>query len=264
VGDIVFVTIKDFSDRGTYCNLLEYNNAEGFILNTELDKRVYDPKKQFVFRKTYPMVVLASSPKAIDLSYKKVRLEEREPLLTKFIAISKIKLLVDEFLFLFPLDQKTVYELTLWKFFEVSHLDDPATIQYNFLKHPETFVEHLMETYPEESKEFVKDMKSRITYTELTMAQEFTLIVCDEDAITKLKNILEYFGEKTEISYISSPRYQIITSGETEEICNKNIQDCVDNITKKMEGIKCSFKLTDKHIVKPQDVNIKPVNRSIC
>lgn len=264
VGDIVFVTIKDFSERGTYCDLLEYGGAEGFILNTELDKRVFDPKKQFIFRKVYPMMVLSSTPKAIDLSYKKVRYDEREQLLNKFIAISKIKLLIDEFLFLFPLDQNTVYSLTLWKHFEMNHLDDPITMQYKFIKHPEVLMEHLIELYPDQSNEFIKDMKSRTTYTEMTIAQEFTLIVCDDDAITKLREILEYKDEKTEIVYVSSPRYQIVTCGDNDEMCNNQIQKCLDHLKKKIEGIKCSFKITDKHIVKAQDVSIKPINRSIC
>lgn len=259
--EIVFVAITDFSsERGTYCELIEYNNIEGFILNTELDKRVSDPKKQFKFGKIYPMMVLAVSPRAIDLSYKKVRLEERESLLEKFNGIQKIKTLCSEFIFSYDIPENEVCNLTMWKFFETDHLSNPNQMYNDFLKRPELFIEHLKDIYPVESSEFIKSVKSRLSYTEMYVTQNFKLTIYEDDAITKLRDILNYVDGKTEISYVASPTYLISTSGENEEECDKNIKKCIDQITSKIGSYKSSFNILDKHILKSQDITIKPLN----
>ena len=61
-------------------------------------------------------------------------------------------------------------------------------------------------------------MKSRITWTPLQIGFIFKLYVYDDDAITKLRYVLDYYDKdtSTELVYNSSPKYQINTVGNSD------------------------------------------------
>jgi Translation initiation factor 2, alpha subunit (eIF-2alpha) len=76
--EVVFGRIVKFTENGAYCNLIEYNDIEGFVLNTELDKKVPNARRQFIYNVVYPLCVLKNTDsynrkdERINLSYKKV------------------------------------------------------------------------------------------------------------------------------------------------------------------------------------------------
>lgn len=280
IDSIVFVTIKEFSKHGTYCNLIEYDEIEGFILNTELDRRVYDPKKQFNMGKIYPMLVMSVDIKTnkIDLSYKKVNILDRPQLVNKFYDISRIIKLCDEYSFITGLSKTEVYKNTVHKFFEDNNqLDISSELYTKFLSNPDHFVEFIIELYPDETDKFIKNIKSRITYGNMEMTKMFKLKMYDTDSIKKLINILSccenISGEKkihnTEIIYGGSPRYLIKTYGLTKEICLQNIKLCIKYLENEKIKYNCHLEIypdADElsefgcKIIRPQEVTIKPLN----
>lgn len=281
VNDIVFVSIKNMSISGTYCNLIEYDFMEGFILNTELDRNRRDDKRQiriheqrkFKFGEIYPALVLSvhtsiddvtgnTIPTGVDLSYKKVNIESREELLQKFNYVTKIKQLCDEFMFHSKLNEKVVYSLTMWIFMENNN--DFKKIFYDFLKDPNLFVTNLSELYPDITQSFVENMKKRITYTKLSIEQPFVLTIYDTNGVNKLIEILTFDKNlDCSVECISSPNYRLIASSYTENECNEIIMSLYNEIQQRSSKYRSSINLKERKntgIIKEQEIYIKPLN----
>lgn len=290
IDDIVFVKINNYSEAGTYCNLIEYNSMEGFILNTELDRWTRDDKRQvrvsdqkkFKYNQIYCAIVTSvnkkeGEPTSVDLSYKKIAIESREELVDNFEYIMRIKHLCDELIFFSGLTTDTVYNSTIRQInFNAKKAKD---IYNDFLKYPESFVVSLREKLSEDVQNcqqvekidnFVVNMKSRITYTKMTVEQPFELIIYDTDAITKLQTILNFNESDTAVECVSSPKYKIITSCYTLTECNNNITKCFELLKEKVQNFKAIISLKPKKnvdgkedgvgIIKQQEVSIKRLN----
>lgn len=316
VDDIVFVLINDKikSERGTYCNLIEYNNLEGFILNTELDKWTRDDKrlfrisdqKKFKEKQIYCARVMAvnmrsisepnlesnlepnSEPNSesnsdsklgnevlsIDLSYKKIAIDTREKLVENFGYMLKIKQLCDEFVYFSKVSFDLIYDKTIRSIFDSTNfnLENSKQIYYSILKNPEELTKNFVNNFNEHtdiSMKFIENMKSRITYTKMTMEQHFELLIYDTDAITKLREILSYNSasvklsesEETFVECISSPKYKIITNDYSIESCNSNIERCFEFLKERSKEYKAIISTkNDPFIVKQQDIYIRNLN----
>jgi len=257
INDIVFVTIKSFTDNGAYCNLLEYNNLEGLILNSELDKWVKSANKQFEFHKVYPLLVLAISGDKVDLSIKKVKKEDRNKYLEQFGYIDKIKQLVKECVFVTKLDEETVCKLTMWKFFKNNHLETAKNIYNDIIKNPIMFMFHTNGLHHDQFMEFVENMRTRIDTKDVIIGQDFELIICDENAIEKLKEILSYTKPNTEIRYIASPKYQFVVSG-TKDFCDNEVKiftEYMNTNVKKYQ--RCLFNISEASVIKEQQFTFR-------
>lgn len=255
VGDIVFVNIKNFSSNGAYCNLIEYNNIEGFILNTELDKYVKSSNKQFEYNKIYPTLVISVTDKSVDLSYKKIKSYEREKLLNHFNYIKKIIKIIRECVFFTKLDENIVCELIMWKLFNGNTLESADNTYLQILKNPGILLMYAKE-YFDQINSFVENLSSRITVSNIVINQIFELIIYDTNALEKLKQILSY----PHIKYIASPKYQIVITGNTMDDCDVQINKFSEYILPETSKYKCIFKMLDKQIVKDQEYFCKPLN----
>lgn len=299
VNDVVYITIEGFSESGTYCRLIEYDLTDGFILNTELDKwsrddkkltRVSDQKK-FKEKQIYCATVLAVNMKniknsesskydedlndndvnngvaSIDLSYKKIPLNLREKMVENFGYVMKIKQLCDEFVFFSKLPFDIIYDNTIRKI-NFNQLN-AKELYYNILKNPEILISELRKfedsIYNQQCDDFFENLKSRITYTKMSIEQYFELLIYDTDAINKLKDILTYESDpNTKVECVSSPKYKIISEGYTINECNSNINKCFELLKIKTEKYKAIIKLQEKNdeagIIKQQDIYIKSLN----
>jgi translation initiation factor 2 subunit 1 len=260
VDDVVFVYVSEFSTNGTYCKLIEYDDREGFILNTELDKRVYDPKKVFEMGEIYPMSVLSSTDTGIDLSYKKIKSDTRKDLLFSFSTIQKICTLVKEFTYLTKIPLPTVLENTTWKIFDEKRLVNSKEIYLSILRNPSVFTGGIEKNYPDETKTFLENLSERITTTNMVVHQNFDLMICDEDSVSKLKEVLTYDEEKnTQVKYVSSPKYQIVVTGSDEGDIDQKIEKCLNHMKSKMKSYTCIFNIGEKLVIKQKEFILKPL-----
>ena len=279
---IVFGILKYFSTMGGYFELLEYDNIEGFVSNTELDRRVLSAEKQFTYNKIYPLIVMSVSEKIVELSYKRVDYKIRDTLLHNFTTLTSIKSLADDLIIISGLSSEDVYNDTIWNFFD-SETNDQITISKelsessenglmymytNFLKSPEKIVVDLENKYPKECVAFVQNMKSRITHTSLQIGFIFKLYIYDDDAITKLKYVLNYCntGAQAETPYNASPKYQINTIGNSEFECITMAENCMCEIKNRLKGISHTITYNfnedaSKIVLKKQDFHLKPLNK---
>lgn len=272
-GDIVFVTLKNLSTVGTYCNLIEYNDIEGLILSTELDRYSRHDKRQiriseqrhFTHGKIYCCLVISINQNnnniSIDLSYKKVDVEKREELVKKFEYVKSIKKLCDEFCTFSKLKEEVVYPFTIWKFTAEDNFD-AENKYFDILRNPKLFCEHIPDEYKDLSDHFVENMKERITYTTMTVEQQFELIIFDVDAINKLKKVLEYNNENIIVECISSPKYKVSATEYSVDKCNEMINQYYLHLEQKTKEFRSIIKMLDRNgegIVKRQDLYIRPL-----
>ena len=280
--DVTFVTIKNLEKSGIYCNLIEYNNLEGLILSTELDRKtrrntkvlhkIADPSK-FQHGTVYPVLVvdvtIDTNPdtgeeilKHIDLSYKKNAIDIREELIQNFKYIEKIRTIVDEISYFTKLDKQLVYEHTMWKFaFDGCNAEQ---MYVNFLKHPNELIEAFGDDYSTELSEFLDNFNSRITYTKMKVEQSFSLSVYAPNALQKIKDILQYDNEDIVVSCTSSPQYKISTTGYSLDKCNEHIQLCFDELKQKSLEYKSKMvllpRIDNDGIVQQQSLFMKSLN----
>lgn len=281
--DLIFVkadrSIK--SNAGVYFHLLEYGNIEAFIPNTELDKRqkAKEPLKHIVFNsknfktnKVYPMRITSITPPidpttndkyTIDLSYKKVNKDERDILMGKYNIISKICKLADEFHEFTQIDKNEVYNLTIRFLFgndDDETFDPTATAEElykNIIMSPELFVKEISKKYPKESQKYLEDLRTRIKPIEKVVKQFFTLIVADENAVEKLRNLLVYKRDGVNLGYTSSPKYHVIVTGVDDNDCSEKIKFFVSEMKKKTTGVHSIFSLGEQLIIKEQEYLLK-------
>lgn len=272
IDDIVFIIITTFSDSGTYCKLLEYNNVEGFILNTELDKKVYDPKKQFKFGTIYPMLVLDVSEENVNLSYRKVfnnkedTKKYRERLLDNFNNILKISKLVEEFCILTKIEREIVEENTIQIFFDKNDKNNSEKLLTKILKDPNNLFFNILLKYSDQTEKYLNNLYERILTTDMLVHQNFKLVIPDENAIEKLKYLLTIEkNNMVEIKYVNAPIYQLIISCDSNETLKNIIDNFEKNIKLKSKdtNINCIFSLEDQHIIREKEFYFKPMNREL-
>lgn len=262
INDIVFIKITNYSKIGTYCELLEYDNIEGFILNTEMDRRVLDPKKQFKYGIIYPVLVLSINDKGIDLSYKKVKKDTREMLLNQFNNLNKLYSILEEFNYLTKLELEESQKLIIWPKLMLesqSYLSDAKELYETYLKTPSDFLAGVMEEHPIKTTEFLNDMKNRLTITKMVIFQNFDFWMFDTNSLDKLKQSLCY-SDEVEIRYISSPKYQLIINCNNEQEYDDILKKFVNYMNTVTKEHKCKFLLTDRQIVQNQEYILKPLN----
>jgi translation initiation factor 2 subunit 1 len=298
--ETVFVQLESFSEHGLYCRLIEYGNKEGFLLYSELEKRVYyDKYKYFNFKKVYPMTVLAVDPRKgqIDLSHRKIKANEREKNVDDFQSVSKIYRLTEEFSELTGIPHGDVLQLTMYQIMKKDELDNSHKKLKSILQRPKSFIDNVKRVYPSESEEYLDSLSSRITSTTRVICQNFNLTVYSDDAINEIKKLLSFpdIDQNVKIEYVNSPTYRIIVECKLDDETNELIDDyvemhkinkrqgmcnqsdfaklgpdvSVDDINKYIGLIKertknknVTFELKDKYLFKDREISIKYLPKS--
>ena len=116
--------------------------------------------------------------------------------------------------------------------------------------------------YEAELKTYIENLKTRITTSEMTVKQDFNLIVFDEDAITKLKSILSTDTnlKNTQLFFMAHSTYQMIATGKSKEKCIKLLQKVTDAIKKNASTVKCKLVFEDPFVGKTKQFSIKPLH----
>lgn len=258
--DKVVVTITNESENGFYCKLKEYEDMEGFILSTEIYASKHDKRNIFKHNELYPVLVLNvnEDKNTVDLSYRKIKPDERKKIIENFIHIDKLYNLALYASTFLNLDKQLVFEYTIWNLFSHEHNKHDSLSTYNrILEHPHTFISSsLPDQYKEQFSKFIEYLKSKIIKTDCVVSKEITLIVYDNNGINILKNILT-FEEKInnvtyEIKYISSPKYEIRVIGDKEN-CINAIELISKEITKNSQNYEMMLDISEYKIIKDQN-----------
>jgi translation initiation factor 2 subunit 1 len=305
IDEVVFVTISSFSENGIYCTLIEYDNKEGFLTNQQIDKKIYyERKKYFNYKKVYPMMVININfdKGYIDLSHRRIKSDERDKYIKYFDYVSRMYRLTEEFSKISKLAVTDLLPLTMWKFIKKDEIEHSHKKFRTILQKPHEFVSDAKKVYPSESNDFLDNLSSRITSSTLTIHQHFDMIIYCNNAISEIKNILNFpdeFGKNVKVEYINSPTYRLVVECKFDDERNdiidkyidihkekinkkeKNHSDLVqlggdlyvDDINKYIEYIKeivkdknIQFELGDMFLIKDREITVKylPKKEKLC
>ena len=185
------------NDLGLYVNLVDYDMMEAYIPLSELTKWKVNIQKIFKYDKIYPCIVnnIDKTNNFINLSFIKIKELERERLLEQFTYAQRIYELY-----------KVINENNILLEHYMFNDSGVETLYKSILENP-------IKYFGEENGKIIN---ARIKIELYESLKHFKLIICQEDGLNKLKNIISLFQSYLNenninglIECISSPIYCI-------------------------------------------------------
>lgn len=267
--EYVFVKLKKVTKHNfAVVELLEYDNAEGMILFSEIHHRKINIEKLFKNNIHICVVTNVDTEKNyVNLSYKKVLVEDRD-----FYGNARIELdkLINIFRDMQALhDDHThskthiIYEKIMWNIFDdqiskknlFANLGD---IYKNILENPAQIFENI--DIPNDYKIMCSEnIKSRVRYTDMQGALYFDLLVLDTNAVDLIKKIMSADGN-WEYECVSSPKYRITATSNDKDEMDKIMGHAKSVLQNKLNNINSIFKIDDVWtVIKDKTCTIKPL-----
>lgn len=242
------------SDNGVYVEMIEYNNLEGFIPCTEINRWKVNLDTFFKYDKIYPCLVLRKDGNNFDLSFIKVRKSDINILEDAYTYMSRIVNIIEKLARDLNLTQEQINVLcenTIYKILYPQLYDKVMAEQKNIIKdkfeqillnpkllfnNNENKNENIDIDIDIDIDKYVNSIKKRVIIKPLIMSKEFTLTIIDDNSLEKLKEIFKQIIKNTSIynncmiECKSSPKYYIKLEGDNEQSVIENIDSIVNII----------------------------------
>jgi translation initiation factor 2 subunit 1 len=266
VDEVVCVTISRIEKDALYCKLIEYEDKEGFLPITGLNRKShYNPKKYFKENKIYPMTVMRvdENKGIVDLSYNRIKSDdEKKKYVEKFEYFSKIFKFTHEISLLSDLLMDSILPTTMWRVLQKDDIDNSKEIYTSILDNPAAYIEDIITAHPNVAQRALDNIESRITRTYMTVHQEFNLNAICTNAINVLKEILTYPNDEVKLEYVNAPKYRIIVEGKTEDECDLKLERCIDHLNNTIsERTGIIFNIGNKTVAKEKEIFIRNLPR---
>lgn len=221
------------NDLGLYVNLIDYNMMEAYVPLSELTKWKVNIQKIFKYDKVYPCIVhnIDTTNKFINLSYIKIKEPERERLMEQFNFAERINNICE------IVNKENKENSQKYKLLEQYMFDDKS-VEELYSKILENPIKYFGEEYG-------IMIQSRIKIELYESLKEFKLIICQENGLNKLKDILNKFQNYLNennisglVECVSSPIYCIrlkhdmIDENYFSEIF-QNFQEIIESVNTK-------------------------------
>jgi len=260
VDDYVMVKVTRMNEFGYYCQLLEYDNMDGFLSMSEIAKRRVKVHPLNI-SDIIPVSVLRihESSKVVDLSKKKMTEKDVASVIEKYKNTMSINRMIDDLYFLYKksmtddlLSIESFYDMTVWKIYDID--DDYQKILNNTLSDFTYLFDDTFDLPTDYIPNAQQHMKKRISKKNCIVDQQISLKVYEEDALNHIKQILSfdntlYPDYKINIYIDSPPLYKIRIEGQDMATINKIYDDVINIIIKKSENMKCKFEKMDQMII---------------
>ncbi len=245
--DYVMVKVTGYSEKlGLYCDLIEYNNKQAVIMNTEISKYKLNYSKKFPIGKVFPCMIyeIDTDKNYINLSYKGLTestIEQLEALYVDKLHIYKLFHELDHFLE--DNFNKEYVSNMLWECME--YIDDNEITHKKYyeelLDNPQLLFNFDKENLITEDNrnKIISSLESRIKKTDITVELQFSLLILENEFMTKIKDVLT-IDEK--INCVSSPIYSIIVSGKTLDETKEKLIQIINVIKEKVSNFKHDLK----------------------
>ena len=271
--DIVIVKITKEDEHGYYCYLVEYENLEGFICLSEIVKTKYIKKHIFKIDETVPMIVLKVDPekRMVDLSKKRLAEKDEPMIMCKYKTCTSINKLVNEcyIMYLKYCDigsSDIIHSIndlmrgTIWKLYEENdkegEIENYTIIYKDILKNPKIILS--TELFDNEFiNKAVNNITKRVTINNTVLENNIILFVTEDNALSKIKEILDITGFKHNNDYkisllvMSPPHYKLRIEGPSFDKINEilgKIKELIQNKANKYSS-SCTLKFEEAKVV---------------
>jgi len=246
IGELVVATIAKVGDHGAYATLDEYSNVQGFLHVSEIGQGWIRNLSKFV-KEGEKKVLLVKKIRAgrgeIDLSLKQVSREQRKNKLRDVKQFQKGKGII-----------KNIQEKAKLSDDDVEKLEDKIFSKYDAVYDGivdvarngiKVFVDLKL---PKKTLDVIEAVSTKIKLPSVEIRGILELTDRSSNGVENIRNSLQSF-EKTDqntikILYVGAPRYRISVTAPDFKSAEKTLKPILEDIQKKIEKNKGSFKFT--------------------
>ena len=224
IDELVMVRIKSISDTGILCDLLEYNNIEGFLSLTEVSRRKLHALGRVIkINDKHVLHVTNIDPEKhyIDLSKKFITEEEKNEGLEKYRNGKFINNITRRIADTVKINFDTLYDIYITPLYENEKYKYPVDALKSLVVDKKKIWENCPNTNENVIAEFIKLLEHKINLTYHKIEATIELTCFSENGIDDIKLALdkgsEIGGTDISIQLISSPLYLCWTNSIDEQ-----------------------------------------------
>ena len=246
VGEIVVATIAKIGDHGAYATLDEYNGIQGFLHVSEIAHGWVRNVSKFVKegeKKVLLVKKIRAGREEIDLSLKQVSREQRKNKLLDVKRFQKGKGIIKNIQEKIKLSDDDIEKLEDKIFSKYDAVyDGIVDVARNGIK---VFVDLKL---PKKTLDVIEAVSTKIKLPSVEIRGILELTDRSSNGVENIRNSLQSF-EKTDqntikILYVGAPRYRISVTAPDFKSAEKTLKPILEDIQKKIEKNKGSFKFT--------------------
>ena len=245
VGEIVVATIAKIGDHGAYATLDEYNGIQGFLHVSEIGQGWIRNLSKFVKegeKKVLLVKKIRAGREEIDLSLKQVSREQRKNKLLDVKRFQKGKGIIKNIQEKIKLSDDDIEKLEDKIFSKYDAVyDGIVDVARNGIK---VFSDLKL---PKKILDVIEEVSIKIKLPSVEIRGILELTDNSSNGVENIKNSLQGFektNQSVEILYVGAPKYRISVTAPDFKSAEKTLKPILEDIQKKIEKNKGSFKFT--------------------
>jgi len=246
IGELVVATIAKVGDHGAYATLDEYSNVQGFLHVSEIGQGWIRNINKFIKegeKKVLLVKKIRAGREEIDLSLKQVSREQRKNKLRDVKQFQKGKGII-----------KNIQEKAKLSDDDVEKLEDKIFSKYDavydgIIDIARNGIKVFSDLkLPKKTLDVIEAVSTKIKLPSVEIRGILELTDRSSNGVENIRNSLQSFEKidqnTIKILYIGAPRYRISVTAPDFKSAEKTLKPILEDIQKKIEKNKGSFKFT--------------------
>ena len=246
IGELVVATIAKVGDHGAYATLDEYSNVQGFLHVSEIGQGWIRNINKFIKegeKKVLLVKKIRAGREEIDLSLKQVSREQRKNKLRDVKQFQKGKGII-----------KNIQEKAKLSDNDVEKLEDKIFSKYDavydgIIDIARNGIKVFSDLkLPKKTLDVIEAVSTKIKLPSVEIRGILELTDRSSNGVENIRNSLQSFEKidqnTIKILYIGAPRYRISVTAPDFKSAEKTLKPILEDIQKKIEKNKGSFKFT--------------------
>ena len=246
IGELVVATIAKVGDHGAYATLDEYSNVQGFLHVSEIGQGWIRNINKFIKegeKKVLLVKKIRAGREEIDLSLKQVSREQRKNKLRDVKQFQKGKGII-----------KNIQEKAKLSDDDVEKLEDKIFSKYDavydgIIDIARNGIKVFSDLkLPKKTLDVIEAVSTKIKLPSVEIRGILELTDHSSNGVENIRNSLQSFEKidqnTIKILYIGAPRYRISVTAPDFKSAEKTLKPILEDIQKKIEKNKGSFKFT--------------------
>ncbi len=256
IDSLIMVQVGSRSDYGFSVYLLEYNNQEGFLADTDL-YQTRRKKSTVKEGQCIPVMVVRinSDTNIVDVTNRRLHMDEVNTFKDDFLQRSRIYRFGCELIKLYHRfcdyhqieNDKEAEEIMdiMWRQYDIHDHHSPKVLHTTYNSPDSLFEDDILP--PEFVSDIIANINTRIIRHPASLDAEVEILVTDEDGLFVLRDILsidEPDGYNLKVYIQSPPVYSIKLEGPSEADGTQHLQHAIDTIKTRAEKYNAEFRIS--------------------